>query len=183
MFTHAKMLIMMGGSVEYTNLFSLGECETITGWTKNSAVTIATDSDNEYAGTNCIKITLNAGQAVGGAYKDVTSIIDKAKYYLISAYLKNANVTNGIRIQCVCTGDVGAINSDYNVTTDYVRKGVITQPTDYDGATAISVYAQVIGAETQYGYFDNYMINEITAADYAAGLAACLTKYPYKAPV
>ena len=85
-------------------------------------------------------------------------------------------------LRVTCTGDAGDINTTANTTTDYVRKGVVIQPSDFDTATSLMVRVYIAGAENQYAYFDTLMVNEISAADYAAGVDACLAKYPYKAP-
>jgi len=165
----------------YTNLFAQGGCEATTGWTAVLG-TNTVDSVNEYEGTNCLKLTINAGQATMFIYRDILSLLSTSKYYLISAYLKNFNGATGIQIAADCSGDKGLVTSGYNATTDYVRKGIILQPSDIDAATGVAIRVYCTGAEAQYGYLDALMTNEISAADYAAGVATCLTKYPYKAP-
>jgi len=181
MFTKAKQLIMMYKEEGYTNLLSFGGCEATTGWTTLLG-TLATDSDNEYEGTNCLKITINSGQTTAFSYRNILSLLNISKYYLYSGYVKNYNGTTGMKISVDCKADKGLIVSTSNITTDYVRKGILLQPSDFDTATELTIRSHCDGSAAQYGYFDALMVNEISVADYAAGVAACLTKYPYKAP-
>jgi hypothetical protein len=165
----------------YRNLFSQGACESIDGW--SSPLTgIVADSENKYEGTNCIKVSLDAGRTTGNAEVSVLSLLNTSKYYLFSGYVKNGNLTNGISVRAYCYGDALWISSSNNSSNEYVRLGVVLQPSDFDGASDVIFVARLDGLELQYAYFDAYMINEISAADYASGAAACLAKYPYKSP-
>ena len=163
------------------NLFSQGGCESTSGWTLLLSA-LATDTDNKYEGVKCLKITLGTGRTNGTAYVDIKGLLNTSKYYLASAYLKNGNAATGLKLIATCTGDKGNIVSSVISVTDYTRVGVIMQPSDFDGATAVTFGVRVDGTETQYCYFDACMLNEITADDYAAGIAACLETYVYTSP-
>jgi len=179
--TLAKQLLFMGGNIDYTNLFAQGDCEATTGWTPYH-ITLVTDADNKYEGTNCLKVTISATYTNGIGFINVLPLLNTSKYYLISGYVKNNDATTGIKLRASCTGDKGNVDSAYNATTSYVRIGVILQPSDFDGATDMKLTLYVDGVAGQSAYFDAVMLNEISAADYAAGVDACLAKYPYKAP-
>ena len=170
-----------GGAEPSINLFNLGACETTAGWTI-ALSTLAIDSDNELDGTNCLKVTLGAGRTNASPLVDVLGILNTSKYYLFSGSVKNGNLATGISLRATCVGDKGNILATPNATTDYIRQGVLLQPSDFDGASAVQIMARVDGTETQYAYFDSFMVNEITADDYASGVVACLVKYPYVDP-
>lgn len=151
--------------------------ESATGWNIGN-VGIVTDSLNELEGTNCLKITLSAENINGGIYRDILSKLDTAKHYLISAFIKNGNLSGaGIRIRVHCVGDVEFIDSDYITATTWTRVGIVIQPSDFDNATAVQLFGYVSGSETEYGYVDAIMLQEISASDYALGVDALLSKY------
>jgi hypothetical protein len=148
-------------------------CESTDGWTTINA-SVATDNSNEYEGTNCLKATISS--TVGTIRYDAISLLDKTKYYLISAYIKNGNATN-VRLG-FNTDDVDVDSSAVAATT-YTRVGVVVQPTDFDTASFVFLQLRVDGANTQYGYIDAFMVNEISAAEYALGATSCMNKYAW----
>jgi hypothetical protein len=163
-------------SPTYSNLLSGGDCETITGWSGWQSV-LEIDSVNKYAGTNCIKI-INAGE--GSCYKSVISLLNKSKYYMFSAYVKNGTTTN-MHVEWYCENDAGHISSPTsNTTTAYQRLGVLLKPEDFNASGTVNAAVVATGSGS-YGFLDNAMLNEITVDDYAAGVDVCLSKYQYKA--
>lgn len=151
-------------------------CEATTGWNASN-ITIATDSSDEFEGTNCLKVTLNAGKTSGSAYRDILSLLDTTKYYFISAHEKNNNLSTGTELRMNLVGDVGFIDASTINSSNYLRQGLVIQPSDFDTATEARIYLQVYGAETEYGFFDAIMINEISASEYAEGADVLLQKY------
>jgi hypothetical protein len=141
-----------------TNLAPFAGCESTSGWS-TSVVTIALDTANKYEGTYCYKVT-NSGGTSGAAYRNILT-------------------GSGARLDVNCVGGSGSKYSDAVVATAYARVGIILQPSDMATATTINVYERTSGAETEYGYFDAIMVNEISAEDYALGVSTCLAKYKY----
>jgi hypothetical protein len=178
-FNGENILIGESPAPSYTNLASFAACEETTGWTA-FRVQSTIDSENEFEGTNCIKIAIDPTRSSGYIYKNVYSVLDKTKYYLFSGYVKNGNASNGISIS-IDTNDEDVYGSAISDTT-YTRTGVLLQPSNFADASFVYFQVRIIGAENQYAYVDACMVNEITAEDYAAGVEACLAKYPYKAP-
>lgn len=176
--------------VEYTNLLgSIAGCESATGWSTYHPgdFTLTTDSDNKIEGANCLKMTMNIDDIGSCAYKgfDYNVAFYKDKYYLLSGYIKNFNMANGMQIAAQLGGTAGRKDSAIITGNKWTRVGVILQPLDFDGATVDTFYFYVrvpnTGANNgQYGYFDACMLNEIIASDYAQGLDYCLNKYPFK---
>jgi hypothetical protein len=163
----------------YTNLLgSDGDCEDTSLFNKIN-ITVSLDSTNKVFGNNGIKITLNAGQTGGELYRDILSLLDPSKYYLISAYVKNGNLSTGIRLRANIINDVGYLNKEYVIETSFNRQGLVIQPSDFDTATKFNLGINVRGNETEYGYVDGIMINEITSEEYAEGTNALLKKYSY----
>ena len=159
------------------NLADFGDCESTAGW-NTSGVMVTTDNSNEYEGTNCLKIALAAGEVTGYIYKYILSLLDTSKHYLISAHLKNGNLsTNGMLMFINCVGDAGYIYGTYITGTSYMRDGILLQPSDFDSATQVTLYFKAFGAENEYAYADAIMINEISASEYAQGASALLEKY------
>lgn len=157
------------------NVASFGDCEATTGWS-TSTTSVAIDSDNELFGTNCLKVTISAD----GGYinRDILSLLDTSKYYLISGYIKNGNLSgSGIRMNVNCLGDTGISYGAYVTATSYNRTGHVIQPSDFDTASDVHVVIQGSGLNTEYGFVDGIMINEITSSEYAEGADALLDRY------
>lgn len=164
-----------GGGVSYANLLPVGACESLTGWSAYQSINTI-DTVNKYDGNGCIKSLCNGD---GSISYQVLPLLSTTKYYMLSGYLKNLDATE-IKLQLYCTGDVGARFSDGQSATVYDRKAVLLQPSDFNSASTVSAGTRVFGTG-KYAFLDNLMLNEISAADYASGVAACLAKYPYKA--
>ena len=163
----------IGGELIVNFLGKDGDCEDISKWTFNSS-TLVLDSNNNVVGDNCIKITINGSLGWGNMHTYITDQgnykIDKTKYYLTSAYLKNGNGTN-VRLNT-------AGGSDTVTDTNMTRVGVKTQPNDFTSDNYMIF--DVTGSDGQYGYVDGIMINEITQDEYNnLTVDQLLAKYPY----
>lgn len=170
----------------YTNLLddSVAGCEATAGWDAGTG-SLATDNTVKFEGTNCIKATLG-GATLSNIY-DVLSKLDVTKYYLITLHVRNGNATY-IKMQVNCVGDGGTIAyPTTNTTTSWVRQGIAIQPSNFNTATQVYVYAYSAGSAGQYTYFDGFQVNEMTAAEFAsatyvsANIAtqALMDKYPF----
>ena len=153
-------------------------CETLTGW-NGGYVEVLLDSANKYEGANCIKITLSAGRTVGYYYRDILSLLDMSKHYLLTAYVKNGNVDYGIRLEAEFVDGGITKNAGYITATNYTRVGIPIQPSDFINATQVRINLRIAGAENQYAFFDALMLNEITAEEYALGVNALMQKYSW----
>jgi len=149
--------------------------ESTSGWS-TSNVSVATDNSNEFEGTNCIKVTLSAEQTSGVAYYDILPYLG-TKYYLISAYVKNGNLSTGCYLRVTCSGDAGNIDASNHDGTTWLRQGVVIQPSDFANASSVYIRLKVDGAENQYGFIDAIMVNEISSTEYALGADALLDRY------
>lgn len=152
-----------------------GDCEDISKFTATNC-TLALDATNKVFGNNGIKITIATGQTQGIMSYNIFSKLNKAKYYLITAYLKKGNCTD-IRLRLE-TDDMD-IESSAVTATSFTRVGIVVQPSDIDTATSAVIQIIVNGAEGQYGYVDGIMVNEITSEEYALGAAVCMSRYNY----
>jgi len=163
-----------------TNLLAdtVAGCESTTGWSVVQG-TLATDSDNEFEGTNCLKQTLSAGQTTSYNYRNILASLDISKYYLISIRLKNGNATTGIRLETEFVSGGATKTSSYITATSYTRVGIVVQPSDMASATQLRLQTRVTGTETQYAFVDALMLQEITATEYALGTTALLSKYAF----
>ena len=61
-----------------------GGCEATTGWSPTRC-SATIDSINKFEGTNCLKITLSAGETDGPILRNILSLLDTSKYYSFSA--------------------------------------------------------------------------------------------------
>jgi len=171
----SKVLAQIKGRTT-VNIFKddVAGCESTAGWTASN-ITLATDSANEFEGTNCLKMTLTA--ASGYIRRDILSKLDITKYYLISAYFKNNDLATGTLIK-LDTDDVDVSGSSEDGTT-YIRQGIIIQPTDIDTATYAYLTIQEDGASAEYGFADAITLQEISSAEYALGADVVMERYPF----
>ncbi len=159
---------------DITNLLgSDGNCEDVNKWTDvNTTHTL--DATTKVFGANSIKITMTStGSAISKTKAEMQ--LDDSKYYFISAYFKNGNVTSGLRLT---VGGAGKSSGYVTNTTNFERVGIKLNPAETAATTNLWLYA-VIGTSGQYGWVDGVMVNEISAADYALTLDQLMTKYPY----
>lgn len=160
----------------YTNLLGKdGNCEDLSKWSVyNSTPTL--DTANKVFGNSSIKITILSSDG-GNIFKGLSSLnVDVTKYYLFTAYLKNGTASS-ISIIKDSNGGGVALSAGTTDTTKFVRVGILLQPSVLNASNAI--YPFVGGTTGQYAYVDGIMFNEISAADYASGLTACMDKYSY----
>lgn len=159
--------------VSVGNLMGIdGDCDDITKFAASN-ITLSLDSTKQ-SSNYALRATLTN---TTGTVKYKLPTLDTSKYYLISAYVRNGNATN-ITLSKDATGG-GTIVAATSVTdtTQFIRSGVVIQPSALNQGNYVTF--TVNGASTNYAYIDSIMINVITSDDYAAGVAACLTKYPY----
>jgi hypothetical protein len=169
-----QLNVMLSGET-VTNIADFGDCESASGWDLYLA-TVATDSANKLFGTNCLKITAQATAC--GINRDIKSLLDITKYYLITAHVKNGNLSgSGIRLELYAIGDGGGQASSFVTSTAYDRKGLLLQPSDFDGASIVRLAIGLDGTSGQYGYVDGIFITEITSTEYALGATALMLKY------
>jgi hypothetical protein len=152
-------------------------CENIGYWS-NSNTTKELDNSNQLEGDGCIKITNVGGYAGSRIFRNVISLLDTSKYYLITAYFKNHNLTNGMRVY-MASNDESVAGSELTTNTSWTRSGVVIQPSDFDTATYVYIRLYASGEDGEYGYVDAVDLQEISAADYALGADACMAKHPY----
>jgi hypothetical protein len=141
-----------------------GDCEDISKWSTWNTSAIVLDSTNKVFGSNSIKNTIATGQTWGGFGQDINTKIDKAKYYCLSGYLKNGNLTNlSIYFH---NGSVSKYSPVISDTTGFNRVILKVKPSDY-GASVNQFSVGTNGVAGQYGYADGLMLTEITAEEYA----------------
>jgi DUF971 family protein len=153
-----------------------GNCEDVSEWVYDRNIATL-DSTNKMFGSSGFKLTLTATAATY-MYKEIPNAMDLTKYYLMSAYVKNGNLSTGMRIYKDNRGGGNQVmGTTQNESSKFVRVGIVVAPTDLKSGDGISIMA--IGNSGEYGYCDGIMIKEITASEYALGTALLLDKYPY----
>jgi hypothetical protein len=168
-----KSCFLQGRTVANILPDAVAGCESNTGWTASSG-TIATDSSNEFEGTNCLKATL--GGTTDTYDYDILPMLTAGRYYLLCGRIKNGNATN---IKLGLETDDQDLSTSVVTATTYNRVGVVIAPTDFDAASSAVLRITVTGTAGQYVFFDTLMLVDITSAEYALGASALLTKYPY----
>jgi len=149
-----------------------GNCEDVSKFIATTSTT-ALNTSNKVFGANSIAITLTSTSGYITKLASALTSLDTSKYYLYTAYLKNATATS---LNIRTTGSVQT-SSSVTSTTAFTRVGILLNPTMMSTLTGFTV--NVTGSSTNVGYVDGIMVNEISATDYAAGLTACLAKFPY----
>ncbi|SDJ76086.1 hypothetical protein [Paenibacillus naphthalenovorans] len=162
-----------------------GNCEDVSKWLRLNGSTDAhsLDTTNAKYGNNAIKITIQTGLTSGGIYKNFTGVIDKSKYYILLANLKNGTLSTGIQLYFFNGGGGRDVGSQYVTGTTYTTAYVKISPSDMAGSTNNYVEVFAAGSAGQYGYVDGIRLYEISQAEYNAidsmtpeQIAA---KYPY----
>ncbi len=157
-----------------TNLLGRdGNCEDITKAAPWQCVNTI-DSTNKVFGTYGIKgtITTTGGYAFARSKQELG--LDNTKYYMVSAYVKNGNATN------IGIGMENASLVTITDTTKFNRICVKYSPAIISARAATDkVIVYITGVSNQYAYVDGFMINEISAADYALSDTELMAKYPY----
>lgn len=152
-------LVITGKTV--VNLIgSAGDCEDVSLWSIwNDTLTL--DSSNKVFGTSSIKLTLTSTQ--GNSSK--LFVWDITKYYGLSAYVKNGNLSTGITIAKDGAGGGAWKNATFiSDTTNFNRVFVKLQPSDIKTGDNIIICPN--GTSGQYGYVDGIMLEEISKAEY-----------------
>lgn len=170
----ASLKLSFIGETNINLMGSIGNCEDISKWSNPYNCTVVLDSTNKMFGNNGIKVTTTTATS-GNFGKHIyvsdgsVSMIDKTKYYCLSGYLKNGNISNGVQLGFQCDGGNNVFSELVTDSTKFSRKFVKIQPTDMANATVIYAIGAKWGTNTigQYAYMDGVMITEITAAQYA----------------
>ncbi|QTH44973.1 hypothetical protein J4772_11550 [Cohnella sp. LGH] len=160
-----------------------GNFESLTGWTTAGAgAAAALDTTNKAYGTSSVKLTVgSAGDA--GVFRDMKSMLKTGSYYILVGDCKNGNATRA-QLRVNFSGDIGIVNSSgVTDTTAFKPQFIKIQPSDFDTATSVYMYAHVVGSNGQYGYVDGMRLFEITQAEYNALTSMTAdqiaAKYPY----
>jgi hypothetical protein len=154
-------------------------CESTSGWT-TSNVTLTTDSSNNLEGNNCLKLVQNVGTPTY-IRRNIFSLFDVTKYWLLSISVKNVDLTSGISLSIDSDDtDITAIS----VSTIWTRIGIAIRPEDLDTANYAYLRIRTDGSSSQYGYVDAIALQEITAEDYNSlsdptDASSLFDKYPY----
>lgn len=144
----------------------------------NSNTTDSDDSDNAKYGKYATKITLTS--TTGDISYDVLDLMDSDGYYAVIMEAKNGDLSgSGIRLDVNCVGDVTTNPSAYITSTDYTRKAILLQPSDFNGASAVEIEVELDGSSSEYAYLDNLTLRKITKKEYDEGETALLAKYPF----
>jgi hypothetical protein len=162
-----------------TNLLgSDGNCEDKTKW-GNFQVTTVLDNTSKVIGTNSIKMTLTG--ANGNINKDIYNRLDKNKYYMLSAYLKNGNVPGGIHALLYTLTGVSSSTALVADSTKFVRVCTVITPAHMTSATdmVLAIGNDNGGTSGQYAYVDGVMWNEITSEDASLSFDELMNKYQY----
>ncbi len=140
-----------------------GNCED-TGKLGAFQATVSLDASKKVIGSNGIKliITTTSGNVAIGGIK--TGILNTSKYYCVSAYIKNGNATNAVLYIEDGTNNYFKQAAPVTDTTKFTRAFIKLSPSEHNAN--IRVLGQVNGSNAQYGYFDGFMIEEITQAQY-----------------
>lgn len=159
------------------NLFPDGWTENTDGWT-NTTSTDVVNSDNQQSGEGCLEVTLSS--TTGSINRDILDYLDNTKYYLISAYVKNSDLSSsGARIKVTFTGGGTTQLSSYSTSTSWTRVGVIVSPSELSGATACDLFFDGSGVSTEKFFGDSVSVVEISAYEYSLGVATLLTQLPW----
>jgi hypothetical protein len=126
------------------------------------------DTDNKVFGNGGFKVITTTYPS--GLILQRLDALPKGKYWLYNGYIKNGNLTTGIRLRFNSLNDTGVSTEYITDTTKFNRVGIKIKPTDYDTGNgdelAVDVIGDVIG---QYGYMDGLVLEEITAEEYGTG--------------
>jgi hypothetical protein len=145
-----------------------GNCEDVTKFFAGSA-TLSKDPDNKVYGNNGLKIIATSDTGSPYAYIRLTNIIDKNKFYLFLAHVKNGNTNRGVQTQFrLWNGTLADKSSPY--ITDSTKFNIAyckVSPNEMVGATDIDVRVISNQASTnQYFYSDGWRVYEIDQATY-----------------
>jgi hypothetical protein len=139
-----------------------GNCEDVSKWDDvNSTHTL--DGSNKVFGSNGIKMTMTASASALRKLK-ANLLVDATKYYAASAYLKNGNITSGVKMVASGASVSSEIITD---TTAFHRVFIKLSPANISAMTDLWIIYGITGTSGQYAYVDGIMIEEITAAQYA----------------
>jgi hypothetical protein len=158
----------------YTNLLgSDGDCESTSGWL-NFFTSHVLDSSNKVFNSYGFKVSLTQSGTYA-LYKPKSGVsLDPSKYYMFSIYLKNGNLSNGMRVYT----EVSNQHTDFVTGTTFKRVALILTPSSVASTTNFDI--QLNGNSGEYGYVDGVMLNEITADEKnTLTVDQIMERYPY----
>jgi hypothetical protein len=150
-----------------------GNCEDISKWSVYQC-TPTLDSTNKMYGTYSIKATLTA---TSGTFYMFPKNIDVSKYYMVTVYIKIGNATRAILRKSNDGATLNIVSPEITDTSKFTRVIIKATPAQMTSGDAIAI--DFVGTAGQYIYIDGFMLNEISATDYALSDAELLVKYPY----
>ena len=148
-------------------------CESTSGWVEIGTSPIALDSSNKVEGANSLNISATVANT-GRKYTGIS--VSANKYYLISFY--HFETTGILSLNCYDnTNGATLVSGAVSEETSFTRAGFIFSTT-LDASDVFLQFRQS-GATAVDFNIDAIMLTEISASDYALGVTALLTKYPY----
>lgn len=162
----------------YNLLGTDGDCEDPSKWSAYNA-SIALDSIKVF-GASSLKVTATAVTG-GNLYK--IKILDFAKYYLFSGYVKNGNCSAGVNLLGRGNGSGYTQKTTPVVSSisEYTRQALKFSPSDFgEGCTHFEIDALIQGGIGQYAYVDGVKVTEITATEYTNdSVDVLMARYPF----
>ena len=114
---------------------------------------------------------------MANGYRDISSILDVTKYWLVTAYGTSASDTDGAQFR-IWNGLINDIKVSTILTkTQSARIGLILQPSDLTGKVP---YLAMYNYGSGYAEYSQFFIQEISSAEYAEGLTVLMNRYPYR---
>ncbi|MDF2800217.1 MAG: hypothetical protein K0S61_120 [Anaerocolumna sp.] len=167
----------------YVNLLGKdGNCEDVSKWTQGG-LTLSSDISNKVFGLSSLKGILTSA----GGYTDLSGTVRNelipkitGKYLFFSVYLKNGNLSSGVRGYWNTDG-IGQANLYTGYVTDtinFTRVGLKLPAATVTSMPAMGMH--LLGSIGQYAYMDGVQVNEITAEEYNnLTVEQLLEKYSY----
>jgi len=163
-FNMLAFLIRLIAAIAKPNLASVTWATSLTGWISDYDSIVS----NKYRLTHTSSVT-------GSRF--ITSLIDKTKYYLITVYGTSNSDTDGAGFILIPNINANKYSSTLTKTQSS-RVGMIIQPSDISASSTFRLDFSSVGSG--YAEYYQFFIQEITAAEYAEGLAVLMARYPYK---
>ncbi|MFC4302992.1 hypothetical protein [Cohnella boryungensis] len=164
-----------------------GNCEDASKWNVIAApdAVSALDSNNKAYGNNSLKLTWNKSTQTWTALsRNITSLINPSKYYLVLGDVKNGNTT-WAKIGFLKNGnltyyDTQNITDSSMFSLSYARVG----PNELAGMTSMDLFLVInVSGPGQFAFFDGIRLYEVSQAEYDAIPSMTrdevATKYPY----
>lgn len=129
---------------------------------------IQTNSLNTVNGNNSLDVILTSTSF--NICIQLLHRIDPTKYYMISAYLKNGNIPEGVHIGFAtlnATEPIDISSEDVTDSNNFTRVILRIKPSNLAGASTIKLFAiSGYGESNQHAYVSSIMLNEISEDEY-----------------